>query len=47
MEAGNAPMSGTLTGGDYLDRWLEHLSPALQPGTVQSYRGRVKRLEAE
>ena len=47
MEAGNTPMSGTLTVGDYLDRWLGHVSPSLQPGTVQSYGGRVKRLKAE
>jgi integrase len=46
-EAGNTPMSGTLTVADYLDRWLGQVSASLQPGTVQSYRGRVKRLKTE
>jgi integrase len=47
VEAGNAPMSGTLTVGDYLDRWLAQVTASLQPGTVQSYQGRVKRLKTE
>jgi integrase len=47
VEAGNSPMSGTLTVGDYLERWLAHVAPSLQPGTVRSYRGRVSRLKHE
>lgn len=47
VEAGTTPMSGTLTVGDYLDRWLEHVAGGLQPGTVRSYRGRVRRLKDE
>ena len=47
MDAGNAPMSGTLTVGEYLDRWLAHTTPSLQPGTVRGYRGRMKRLKNE
>jgi hypothetical protein len=40
-------MSGTLTVGDYLERWLAHVAPSLQQGTVRSYRGRVSRLKHE
>ena len=47
VEGGNAPASGTLTVADYLDRWLAHVSRSLQPGTVRSYTGRVKRLKSE
>jgi integrase len=47
VEAGNRPMSGTLTVEQYLERWLAHVTPSLQSGTVRSYRGRVTRLEKE
>ena len=47
VDDGNAPMSGTLTVGDYLDRWLGHVAASLQPGTIRSYRGRVARLKRE
>jgi integrase len=41
--AGNA----TLTVGDYLERWLDHIRPTRQPGTVRSYELRARRLTAE
>ena len=47
LEAGNTPMSGTLTVRDYLDRWVQHVAGSLQPGTVRSYRGRVRGLQKE
>jgi integrase len=47
VEGGNAPASGRLTVADYLDRWLAHVSRSLQPGTVRSYTGRIKRLKDE
>lgn len=47
VEGGNAPMSGKLTVGDYLDRWLEHVRPTREPGTIRSYEGRAKRLKHE
>ncbi len=47
VEGGNAPPSGSLTVADYLDRWLAHVSRSLQPGTVRSYTGRIKRLKSE
>lgn len=47
VEAGTAPMTGKLTVGEYLDRWLEQIRPARQPGTVRSYEGRVRRIKRE
>lgn len=45
VEAGNAPMTGKLTLGEYLDRWMEHVRPTRQPGTVRGYEGRVRRIK--
>jgi integrase len=47
VEAGNRPLSGALTVDQYLERWLAHVAPSLQPGTVRSYRGRASGLKKE
>ena len=47
VEAGEVATSGTLTVAEYLDRWLGHVTPTLQPGTVRSYRQRGRRLTEE
>jgi integrase len=41
------PLSGSLSVGEYLDRWLKHVAGSLQPGTMRSYRSRVSRLKTE
>lgn len=46
VEAGTAPMTGKLTLGEYLDRWMEHVRPTRQPGTVRGYEARVRRIKA-
>ncbi|HEX6507606.1 MAG TPA: tyrosine-type recombinase/integrase [Chloroflexota bacterium] len=45
VEAGQAPMSGAMTVGEMLDKWLEHLTPQRQPGTIRGYQTHVKRIK--
>ena len=35
VQAGDAPVSGATTLGELLDRWLEHIAPLRQPGTIR------------
>lgn len=45
VETRGAPLSGTTTAGDLLDRWLEYVTPLRQPTTIQGYGVSVRRLK--
>jgi integrase len=45
VEAKGAPLSGTTTVGELLDRWLEYVTPLREPGTVRGYATNVCRIK--
>ena len=45
VEAQGAPLSGTTTVGELLDRWLEYLTPLREPGTIRGYATHVRRIK--
>jgi integrase len=44
VEAGDAPVSGATTLADLLERWLEHITPLRQPGTIRGYESHLRRI---
>jgi integrase len=37
----------TSTVAEYLDRWLDHITPTKSPTTVRGYRGKIRRINAK
>lgn len=35
------------TVAEYLDRWLDHISPTKSPTTIRNYRGKIKRIDQQ
>jgi integrase len=44
---GDAPLLRSTTLGEYLERWLDHITPTRSPTTVRGYRFKVKRITAK
>jgi integrase len=44
---GAAPLAGDTTVAEYLQRWLDHITPTRSPTTVRGYRFKVKRITAK
>jgi integrase len=44
---GGAPLLRSTTLGEYLERWLDHITPTRSPTTVRGYRFKVKRITAK
>lgn len=44
---GGAPLLRSTTLGEFLDRWLDHITPTRSPTTVRGYRFKVKRITAK
>jgi integrase len=42
---GEAPMLGTTTLAEYLDRWLAHITPTRSPTTIRGYKFKIKRID--
>jgi integrase len=40
-----APITGGSTVGELLDRWLEHIRPQREPGTIRGYLSTIKRIK--
>jgi integrase len=40
-------MVGDMTVAEYLQRWLDHLTPTRSPTTIRGYRFKVKRIDAK
>src|SRR5579859_5051036 len=44
---GTAPLGASTTLGQYLDKWLEHITPTRSPTTIRGYRSKIKRITAK
>jgi hypothetical protein len=47
VASGGTPLLRTTTLGEYLDRWLDHITPTRSPTTGRGYRFNVKRITAK
>lgn len=47
VEERDAPVKGSVTVAELLERWLEHVTPLRQPGTVRGHRTCIKAVIAE
>ena len=45
VDANGAPLSGAETVAELLDRWLEHVTPLREPGTIRGYASTIRRIE--
>jgi integrase len=43
---GNAPMAGSTSVAEFLDRWVEHITPTRSPTTIRGYKFKIKRIDA-
>jgi integrase len=46
VEAKGVPLSGDVTVAELLDRWLEHIGPQREPGTIRGYQSTARRVKA-
>jgi integrase len=44
--SGTVPASPTVTFGEYIDRWIDHITPTRSPTTIRGYKAKAKRITA-
>jgi integrase len=44
---GNVPVAASVSLGEFLDRWLEHIRPNRSPATIKGYRHKIGRIKTQ